>query len=596
MRRIPWRLAIPLAIGLAGAGVWIANSLFVSAQPQERVVVRPAPPSCAESVVELDLQGQEVHCVEPPAPTTEEPRSHGPYRLIPPGYVGTLSYQYVGPAQAPRGVITSDMAVLQASSLYKAPSYMPDGYSLSSMDTFDGDSETIIRAVYRGPGQPIEIYRVRRYERPIDVYMPPSDAVTVIEAATLDGKPAIFSYPRPGSFLDGKGFTRVSFVEGEIETTVMGPGLDLESAVRIAASVEAGGPVSEMTTGVLDLNQGDDGTSGQAVVNAAPPVSATEHRIIEGIATNSALVYTWWHGVGYGQTALDLHKIPEGETPGADVYYQSYAWTGPAGFLASVLYYPGTCTGVRVGLLDAGWNTVGLVDYVHIQSSVSVGQWWPVWGSGWTSRHVGTVLADESLACKNQVPPGWTGAHLHHARNNGYPYIQENADLQNYLIQQNHPNVIQPAYDYINQWVFRAFTIDADGDGCTDAKEAAMGFNAHNYWDFYDVPVPANRDPTPNGPRNRAVNMADVLAVLFYVGAYNGDGGAPNGNGVSYDSYKDADWNGDTVVNSGDKVGLRYDRSAGAPPNPPWDAGPPSGAVAMNDVLAVMAQVGLSCM
>jgi hypothetical protein len=123
-----------------------------------------------------------------------------------------------------------------------------------------------------------------------------------------------------------------------------------------------------------------------------------------------------------------------------------------------------------------------------------------------------------------------------------------------------------------------------------------MGFNAHNYWDFYDVPVPANRDPTPNGPRNRAVNMADVLAVLFYVGAYNGDGGAPNGNGVSYDSYKDADWNGDTVVNSGDKVGLRYDRSAGAPPNPPWDAGPPSGAVAMNDVLAVMAQVGLSCM
>jgi hypothetical protein len=157
------------------------------------------------------------------------------------------------------------MVVLQASPLYEAPSYMPGGYSLSSMDTFDGDSETIIRAVYTGPGQAIEVYRVRRYERPIDVYMPPSDATTVIEAGSLDGKPAIFSYPRPGSFLDGKGFTRVSFIEGEIETTVVGPGLDLQSAIRIAGSVEAGGPVSEMTTGVVDLNEGDHGTSGQAV-------------------------------------------------------------------------------------------------------------------------------------------------------------------------------------------------------------------------------------------------------------------------------------------------------------------------------------------
>jgi hypothetical protein len=122
---------------------------------------------------------------------------------------------------------------------------MPSGYSLSSMDTFDGDSETIIRAVYRGPGQPIEVYRVRRYERPIDVYMPSSDALAVIDAATLDGKPAIFSYPTPGSLLDGKGSAWVSFVDGEIETTVMGLGLDLESAVRIAASVEAGGALAK---------------------------------------------------------------------------------------------------------------------------------------------------------------------------------------------------------------------------------------------------------------------------------------------------------------------------------------------------------------
>ncbi|GAG44245.1 unnamed protein product, partial [marine sediment metagenome] len=37
------------------------------------------------------------------------------------------------------------------------------------------------------------------------------------------------------------------------------------------------------------------------------------------------------------------------------------------------------------------------------------------------------------------------------------------------------------------------------------------------------------------------------------------------------------------------------DRSPGPEPNPPWDAGPPDGAVSMGDVLAVLAQVGLDC-
>jgi len=33
----------------------------------------------------------------------------------------------------------------------------------------------------------------------------------------------------------------------------------------------------------------------------------------------------------------------------------------------------------------------------------------------------------------------------------------------------------------------------------------------------------------------------------------------------------------------------------GPEPSPPWDAGPPDGAVAMDDVLAVLAQFGLDC-
>ena len=134
---------------------------------------------------------------------------------------------------------------------------------------------------------------------------------------------------------------------------------------------------------------------------------------------------------------------------------------------------------------------------------------------------------------------------------------------------------------------------DTDGDGCTDSQEETMGFDPLDPWDFYDAPVPANADPTPNGPRNRKVDMGDVLAVLLY--AFVHEGGPPNGDGVAYDSQKDGDWNQDTVVDASDRVGLRYDRSPGSEPNPPWNAGPPNGVIDMADVLAALAQFGLDC-
>jgi hypothetical protein len=148
-----------------------------------------------------------------------------------------------------------------------------------------------------------------------------------------------------------------------------------------------------------------------------------------------------------------------------------------------------------------------------------------------------------------------------------------------------------------NQDIFTAVettpSIDSDGDGCTDAEEIAMGFDPFAWYDFYDVPVPANPDPTPNGIRNKAINLADVIATLSYV--FTCDNCAPNDQGVDYDSLKDGDWNADTTVDELDKVGRRYDRSPSPDPNPPWDAGPPNGVVNMADVLAVLAQVGLQC-
>jgi hypothetical protein len=55
---------------------------------------------------------------------------------------------------------------------------------------------------------------------------------------------------------------------------------------------------------------------------------------------------------------------------------------------------------------------------------------------------------------------------------------------------------------------------------------------------------------------------------------------------VDYDSDKNADTSPD---------GRDYDRTPSLAPNPPWDAGPPDGAVSIQDVLVNLAQVGRSC-
>jgi hypothetical protein len=144
---------------------------------------------------------------------------------------------------------------------------------------------------------------------------------------------------------------------------------------------------------------------------------------------------------------------------------------------------------------------------------------------------------------------------------------------------------------------FTGLNPDADGDGCTRSQElpgaggarpggtaaGGVSFQDSAWYDFFDVPIPANNDPTANGTRNRAVNLQDVVGVLKYVGT--AANGASNGK-VDYDSDKD----GNTVPD-----GVDYDRSPSAAPNPPKDAGPPSGAVNLQDVVAVLGQVGLSC-
>ncbi len=141
---------------------------------------------------------------------------------------------------------------------------------------------------------------------------------------------------------------------------------------------------------------------------------------------------------------------------------------------------------------------------------------------------------------------------------------------------------------------------DPDDDGCSVSEEAALGSvfdgTAAGWYDVYDVPVPARADAQgANGVRDKTVDIGDALAVMFY--AFAEEGGSPNANGVSYDSIKGMDLDGDGIDDVGTSHGIhegwKYDRSAGLGPDAGTGidpAGPPDGVVDVRDILAVLAQ------
>jgi len=145
---------------------------------------------------------------------------------------------------------------------------------------------------------------------------------------------------------------------------------------------------------------------------------------------------------------------------------------------------------------------------------------------------------------------------------------------------------------------------DGDDDGCAAAEEGAGaaapkpgfygGFSDSVWYDFFDVKAPVKADATgANKPRNKVIDIADALAVLFYFGA-NKDG-PENGNGVAYNTYKGIDTDGDTDNDISPiheiMEGLVYDRSPGAG----MTAGPPNNFIDIADALIALKQFSLDC-
>jgi hypothetical protein len=134
--------------------------------------------------------------------------------------------------------------------------------------------------------------------------------------------------------------------------------------------------------------------------------------------------------------------------------------------------------------------------------------------------------------------------------------------------------------------------VDSDGDGCSDAQEAGgnpvLGGvrNAASGWDFFDVPVPAGPALGADGKpvlmpgtlRDHAISLQDVGVVLAYVGR------------ASANAAYAADNNGDGAAD-----GEQLDRTPSLDAAKPWQSGPPSGSITLQDVGVALSQVGHHC-
>lgn len=134
--------------------------------------------------------------------------------------------------------------------------------------------------------------------------------------------------------------------------------------------------------------------------------------------------------------------------------------------------------------------------------------------------------------------------------------------------------------------------LDSDGDGCPDVRELEPDWltggqrDPLNPWDFFDVPVPALLPGQTTGTRRKAMTLADVGAILSYVGTTAVNPTTPNASGAMYGS----DLDGDGVVD-----GQEYDRVPSSDLSQPWRSGPPNGSVTLQDALVELAQVGTNC-
>ena len=198
-----------MATAAAGATAALLAVLFTQVIGQEGSSTEvKAPPTVEETIAELPhiqeaiARGEAVNIVPPtPADPTVKPFLHGDFRIVPAGFVGTLTHTKVAELPADTGPITEDIATTKKSPLWVEPGFIPAGYELvaagSLPDTWGVN--TGIQATYRAAdGSEFTISRWLVSELPMDfpVVLGPEVSFPVLK----DGRYAIAL-----DFIDDKG-------------------------------------------------------------------------------------------------------------------------------------------------------------------------------------------------------------------------------------------------------------------------------------------------------------------------------------------------------------------------------------------------------
>lgn len=207
---------------------------------------RPAEKSRAEVLAQLGhLPGlKEVVAPDIVAAGASDPSAlgrHGAYRVVPINYAGELPRASVRQTP-PKGVTSSDPTVLQSSPLYVAIS-VPGDMTRTEIDTYDGNSNTVIRQAFAGSDahrRTLQVTRVARSDEPIDVYEQPKDSSGWLQLSTsfIAGHEAVILTPTAASPIPKDAqLVRIQFFNNGVETILTATGMDTAEVMAIADQI-----------------------------------------------------------------------------------------------------------------------------------------------------------------------------------------------------------------------------------------------------------------------------------------------------------------------------------------------------------------------
>lgn len=178
-----------------------------------------------------------VNPSDPPTSDRSLIQRHGPFTIVPSGFVGEVAVEQVLPLPANRGTATNDPASARASSLYVDVPGIPEDLRLTRLDTHDATSELIIRQEFESldRSRSLEVTRRRVPRLPIVEIAPPEGGALALSLDYIEGIPALVWQRPPGGFPEP--YTVVRFVTADIETLVVGTGTSVEEVLSIARTL-----------------------------------------------------------------------------------------------------------------------------------------------------------------------------------------------------------------------------------------------------------------------------------------------------------------------------------------------------------------------